>query len=388
MTELRMRVREIEQTVVEWRRYLHAHPELSFQEHQTAEFVAGTLRQFGIEVTRPTPTSVVGIVRGKQAGRVLALRADMDALPIHELNEFEFKSNNPGVMHACGHDGHTAILLGAARLLTGLTEHWRGEIRFIFQHGEELHPGGAGELVRAGVLNGVDLVLGNHLWAPLETGQIGLVYGPAMASPDCFTVQIQGRGGHAAAPHETVDAIQIGAGLVTALHQIVSRQVDPLVPAVISVCEFHAGSAHNIIADTARLVGTVRTFDKQLREEMPIKMEKIIQGICTGFGATYEFDYEYGYDPVVNNEEATRLMEEVVVEQLGAQAVNHMNPVMGGEDFSAYQAAVPGCFFFTGAGNSDKGAAYPHHHPRFTIDEDALADGMQLFTAAALKFLA
>ncbi|WP_017437833.1 M20 family metallopeptidase [Saccharococcus caldoxylosilyticus] len=387
--EIKRLVDEVKEEVIAWRRHLHANPELSFHEEKTAQFVYDTLQSFGnLELSRPTKTSVMARLIGHQPGRVVAIRADMDALPIQEENTFEFASKNPGVMHACGHDGHTAMLLGTAKILSKLRDQIQGEVRFLFQHAEELHPGGAEEMVQAGVMDGVDVVIGTHLWSPLERGKIGIVYGPMMAAPDRFFIRIHGKGGHAAMPHQTIDAIAIGAQVVTNLQYIVSRNVDPLEPLVVSVTQFVAGTTHNVIPGSVEIQGTVRSFDETLRKNVPKLMERIIKGITEAHGATYEFEFEYGYRPVINNDEVTRVIEETVREVLGEEAVDHMKPNMGGEDFSAFMQKAPGSFFYVGAGNKEKGIIYPHHHPRFTIDEDALEIGVRLFVHAAFKLLA
>lgn len=388
-TEIKQLVDEIKEEVIAWRRHLHANPELSFHEEKTAQFVYETLQSFGnLQLSRPTKTSVMARLIGDEPGKVVAIRADMDALPIQEENTFEFASKNPGVMHACGHDGHTAMLLGTAKILSRLRPQIKGEVRFLFQHAEELHPGGAEEMVQAGVMDGVDVVIGTHLWAPLETGKIGIVYGPMMASPDRFFIRIHGKGGHAALPHQTIDSIAIGAQVVTNLQHIVSRNTDPLEPLVVSVTQFIGGTTHNVIPGSVEIQGTVRSFDATLRQNVPKLMERIIKGITEAHGATYEFEYEYGYRPVINDEKVTRVIEETVREVFGEEAIDHIKPNMGGEDFSAFQQKAPGSFFYVGAGNKEKGIVYPHHHPRFTIDEDALEIGVRLFVHAAFKLLA
>jgi amidohydrolase len=388
-SELNRLVDEIKEQLVAWRRYLHQNPELSFHEEKTAQFVYETLQSFGnLELSRPTKTSVMARLIGSKPGKVLAIRADMDALPIQEENTFEFASKNPGVMHACGHDGHTAMLLGTAKILSGLKDQIKGEVRFLFQHAEELFPGGAEEMVRAGVMDGVDLVIGTHLWSSIETGKIGIVYGPMMASPDTFWITINGKGGHAALPHQTIDSIAIGAQVVTNLQHIVSRNTDPLDHLVISVTQFIGGTTHNVIPGSVKICGTVRSFDEKIRESVPKLMERVVKGITEAHGATYEFKYEFGYRPVINDEQVTRVIEETVREVFGEQALDMIKPNMGGEDFSAFQQKAPGSFFYVGAGNKEKGIFYPHHHPRFTIDEDALEIGVKMFVNAAFKLLA
>ncbi len=382
------RVEDMGEEVIGWRRHLHRNPELSFEEEETSRFVYETLESFGgLELSRPTPTSVVARLVGEGPGRVVALRADMDALPIEEENDFEFASRNPGVMHACGHDGHTAMLLGAAKILVGMREEINGEVRFLFQHAEELYPGGAEEMVEAGVMEGVDAVVGIHLWSGLEVGKIGVVYGPMLAAPDTFEISINGRGGHAAMPHQTADAIAIGAQMVANLQHVVSRNVDPLENVVVSVTKFAGGTTHNVIPGTVEMVGTVRTLNEEVRAKVPETMERIIEGITAAHDASYEFEYQRGYRPVVNDEEVTRVVEETVREVFGERALEMMTPIMGGEDFSAYQRVVPGTFVFVGAGNEAKGITYSHHHPRFTVDEDALENGVKMNVNVVLGLL-
>ncbi|WP_407928401.1 M20 family metallopeptidase [Kyrpidia spormannii] len=375
--------------VVTWRRYLHAHPELSFQEENTAQFVYDTLLSFGgFELSRPTKTSVVARLIGEAPGPVVAVRADMDALPIQEENDLPFASTNPGVMHACGHDGHTAMLLGVARVLSKLRSRLRGEVRFLFQHAEELFPGGAQELVNLGVLDGVQAVIGAHLWIPLEVGKIGVKAGELMASPDRFRIVIRGRGGHAAQPHLTVDSIAVGAQVVTNLQHIVSRYVDPLDRLVVSVTRFMAGTADNIIPESAELWGTVRCFNPELRRQAPQWIERILKGVTEAHEAEYDFEYTHGYRPVINDATVTAWLREGLEEAFGPEVIVEAVPTMGGEDFSAYQSRVAGSFFFIGAGNPDKGIVYPHHHPRFTVDEDALPIGVKALAAGVMKLLA
>lgn len=381
-------VQEVNEEVIRWRRHLHENPEVSFEEELTAQFVYDTLQSFGgLTLSRPTKTSVLATLQGGKPGKVLAIRADMDALPIEEENTFEFASRKKGAMHACGHDGHTAMLLGTAKILTHLQNEVPGEVRFIFQHAEELFPGGAEELVSAGVMDGVDAVIGIHLWASMEVGQIGIRAGALLAAPDTFEITVVGKGGHAAQPQMTVDSIAIAAQVVTNLQHVVARNTDPLDPAVLSVTKFIGGTAYNVIPNTVALAGTVRTFNPELRAAMPAVMERIIKGITEAHGATYEFRYENGYRPVINDEELTAKLRESLLETFGSDIVVEATPTMGGEDFSAYQQKTPGTFFFVGAGNTAKGIVYPHHHPRFTVDEDAFPIGVKAFVSAVFKLL-
>jgi amidohydrolase len=370
--------------VVAWRRHLHAHPELGFQEHETARYVAQVLQEIGgLEITHPTATSVLARLRSTRPGRTIALRADMDALPVAEETGLPFSSQVPGVMHACGHDGHTAILLGAARLLSARREDLGGEVRFIFQHSEELAPGGAQELVAAGVMDGVEMVAGEHLRSLLEVGQVALSSGPVQAAADEFRITIKGEGGHAAYPQLAVDSVAIGAEVVSALQHVVSRQTDPFDTLVLSVTMFHAGTAENVIPPVAEMVGTVRAFREELRRQTEGRMDKIIRGITQGHGAEYSFQYQYGYQPVVNDERVTGIVREALTRSLGEGSVIPATPTMGAEDFSAYQKMAPGVFFYVGAGNRAKGLTRQHHHGLFAIDEDCLGIGVQAMVATA-----
>ncbi|MFD3447548.1 amidohydrolase [Microbacteriaceae bacterium 4G12] len=374
--------------LIAWRRHLHKYPELSFQEKHTSQFVYDTLVSFGnLEVTRPTPYSVMAKLKGRQKGNTIAIRADMDALPIQEENEVEYGSVVPGVMHACGHDAHTAILLGTAEIFAKHKDKIDGEIRFLFQHAEEQFPGGAQEMVDAGVMEGVDYVIGLHMLSGLETGKIGIVYGPMMAAPDVFQIQVQGKGGHAAHPEETIDPIAIGAQIIANLQHIVSRRTGAFEQRVVSVTQFHSGTADNIIPSEAFLMGTVRCFQEDLRQEAAAQIQQIVKGITAAHGATYTYEYRYGYRPVVNDEEVTKVMEQSAIQLFGKESVVYISPSMGGEDFSAFLQKAPGCFIKLGSGNEQKGTTYPHHHPKFDVDEDALVPGVQLFVQATMQLL-
>jgi amidohydrolase len=368
--------------IVQWRRHLHRHPELSFEEGETAEFVASTLAGFGLEVSRPAEHAVVGRVRSDAPGPTIALRADIDALPINEESGVDFASSRPGVMHACGHDGHTAMLLGAARELaeSGVAA---GEVRFIFQPAEERAPGGARPLVEAGVMDGVDFVYGCHLWTPLDCGRVAVVPGEFMAAADFFSLTISGRGGHGGLPHLATDTVAIGSEVVANLQHVVARRIDPLAAAVVSVGSFHAGDAPNVIPGRAELSGTVRSFDAGVRARLRELVEDVARGVCAAHGAAYELDYVLGYDPVVNDERATALVRSVV----DPDALAPLDPIMGGDDFSAYLAEAPGCYAFIGAGSEESGAVHPHHHPQFRIDERALAIGVRLHVDVARRAL-
>jgi amidohydrolase len=363
-----------------WRRRLHRHPELSFQEHATARFIRDTLASFdALEIESPTETSVMARLVGGRPGRTLALRADIDALPIHEESGLPFASEIEGVMHACGHDGHTAMLLAVARLLSLQRRELSGEVRFLFQHAEELPPGGGAELVAAGVLDGVDAIFGCHLISTLERGRVAARDGACMAAGDTFAVRIHGRGGHAGFPHQSIDPIATAAQAVASLQHVVSRNSSPLESLVVSVTRITGGSADNVIPDYVDLGGTVRTFDEGVRERTRQAMARTLQGVTAAHGGTFEFEYVRAYDPVINDPKLAALVRETAAER-----TIEVDPVMAGDDFSAYLRAAPGCYFFVGAGGAD---AFPHHHPKFMIDEDALSVGIETFTHLASKFL-
>jgi amidohydrolase len=379
---------DLEGRAIAWRRHLHANPELSFEEHETSAFVEQTLRSFGgLEIERPAGTAVVARLHGGRPGKVVVLRADMDALPILEENDVPYASTRPGVMHACGHDGHTAMLLAAAQILVARRDELAGEVRFVFQHAEELPPGGARGVVDAGVVDDADLVIGVHLLSRLATGKVSSVAGAVMAAADLFTLEIIGRGGHGANPHETVDPVAVAAQVITNLQQIVARETDPFDSIVVSVTTLTAGTARNVIPGSVRLGGTVRTLSHARRAEVRDAMERVISGITSAHRATYRFDFEAGYDPVVNDVDASAAVRRAVVTELGESELVEFPPVMGGEDFSAYAAVAPAAFFWVGSGNDELGTGFPHHHPRFDIDEAALRDGIAVFVRTALDAL-
>ena len=378
---------ELEPEIIGWRRHFHEHPELSYDEHETARFVEWKLQRWGLEPERPTPTSVVARLRGDLPGPTIALRADMDALPIEEENTFEFASKHPGVMHACGHDGHTAMLLGVAQLMSRRGAELPGEVRFVFQHAEEKPPGGAVELVEAGVMEGVDAIVGAHLMSIIDTGQIVVLPGPELAAADLFEITVRGRGGHGAMPQQTVDPVAVAAQLVSALQLPVSRQTDPLDSAVLSITRIVGGSAHNVIPETVELWGTVRTFRPETREEIRESMARISESVTAAFGAEADFRWVEGYPAVVNDPRVAGVIAEAASAVVGNGGVVDIPPIMGGEDFSAYLARTPGAFVLVGARSEEAESAYPHHHPRFTVDERALPIGVAVLVRSALALL-
>lgn len=388
-SEIRGEIRALQSQLVEWRRRLHQHPELGFTEHLTAAFVAQKLQEWGIEhQTGIAKTGIVATIEGDRKGPVLAIRADMDALPIQEENNVPYRSQHDGIMHACGHDGHTAIALGTAFYLSQHRQDFAGTVKFIFQPAEE-GPGGAKPMIEAGVLNNpdVDAIIGLHLWNNLPLGTVGVRSGALMAASERFQCKILGKGGHGAMPHQTLDAIVIGTQVVNALQTIVARNVDPIESAVVTVGMFQAGTAFNVIADSAKMSGTVRYFNPQLAGYFSQRIEQVIAGICQSHGAHYELDYQPLYPPVINDTQMAELVRSVAEEVVETPTgIVPECQTMGGEDMSFFLEAVPGCYFFLGSANPSKDLAYPHHHPRFDFDETVLAMGVELFIRCVEKF--
>ncbi len=374
--------------MVAWRRHLHRNPELSFHEYNTAEMVSNILEEWGLEVHRNVGgNGVVALLKGGQEGPTVALRADMDALPIQDQKTCEYASTVPGVMHACGHDAHTATLLAVAQVLNGLKQQLKGNVKFIFQHAEELSPGGAASMIEAGALQGVDAIYGVHLFSTLQLGEVHTRAGGIMAAADEFNIEIHGKGGHAGMPHEAVDSIVVGSQLVVQLQSLVSRQVNPLEPLVISIGAFQSGNSYNVIAETALLKGTVRSFDEDMRLTAKQQVEHFAAQVCQLYGAHYTLDYRLGYPPVINHEQETERVFRVAAKQFGSSNVIETPQMMAGEDFAYYLQHVPGCFIFVGANNPAVGASYPHHHPRFDIDESAMLQAAELLVELALDVM-
>src|SRR5690625_710167 len=363
------KIDELYDETVDIRRYLHQHPELSFKEYETAKYIANFYEQLGIPYeTKVGGNGVVATLKGGKPGKTVALRADFDALPIQDQKDVPYKSTVEGVMHACGHDGHTATLLTIAKALLPHQEEIPGTVVFLHQHAEELAPGGAKPMIESGKLDHIDAFFGTHLWATVPRGIIQTNKHALMAGSDRFEIEIQGKGGHGAAPHETKDAIVIGTQLVQQLQQIVSRRLDPLKTAVVTVGTFHAGTAFNIIADSVKIGGTVRYLEQDVQGQIQKEMEMIIKGTCESHGVTYTFDYFKGYPPLINHPADAELIMDSAKTIAGVEEVQDILPIMGGEDFSYYIIDKPGAYFFTGA----KKEGYPHHHPMFDFDEKAM----------------
>ncbi|MED4752882.1 amidohydrolase [Brevibacillus choshinensis] len=387
--QLKELLQAMEPQIISWRRHLHQHPELSFQEEKTPALIAGILRELKFDEVRTGVggRGVVGVLRGSRPGAVVALRADFDALPIQDQKEVEYKSTVPGVMHACGHDAHTSQLLGLASVLASRREEFVGEIRFLFQHAEEESPGGAIQMAEDGAVDGVDAIFGVHLWSMLPVGKVFISGGPIMANTDDFVIEIKGRGGHGAVPEETIDSIVIGSQIVGNLQTIASRNISPLASVVVTVGTFNGGDNNNIIADSCRLTGTVRTFLPDVRDRAEQRLIEIGEGTAAMLGGSANVLYERGYPAVINSEKEASIAREAAIAAFGEERVEPMKPLMGGEDFSYYLEKVPGAYLFVGAGNPDKLAKYPHHHPRFDIDEDSMLIAGELLGRTALRYL-
>ena len=372
------------------RRDLHAHPELGFQEVRTAGIVAEKLGALGYEVvTGVGQTGVVGILGSAQPDtRTVLLRFDMDALPIDEANEVPYRSQTPGVMHACGHDAHVAIGLGVATLLARRQAELPGTIKLMFQPAEETVDG-ALSMIRDGVLEGpkVDVALGLHVSSTFPTGTAVVRSGAMMASADEIRIVVHGRGGHAAHPEQAIDAVLVGAQIVCALQTIVARNLNPEETGVVTIGSLQAGEAHNVIAETATLRGTIRSFSGEVRELLHRRVREVATGIATTFGATADVHIRMGVDPTVNAPGPTAVMYEAVSAVLGAEQINTTYRTTGGEDFSAVLSRVPGNFFFLGARDDERGFNYPHHNPRFDIDETCLPQGVAILCDAAVRCL-
>ena len=375
------KVLDLEQEMIDLRRKLHADPELSFKEFHTTELLISELQKIpGLEIQRPTKTGVVAVLKGGAGeGRTIALRADIDALPITEETDVPFASKNPGVMHACGHDGHTVMLLYAARLLAEERDKLKGEIRFIFQHAEELPPGGAIEMQKAGVTKGVDEIYGIHLQSGIPTGVFGSRKGALTSATDRFDIKIIGKGGHSAFPETCVDPMIVAGELIGSLQTLVSRSIAAVEPAVVSICMISAGSAYNIIPGEVSITGSTRTFSRETRAKLPGLMERIVKGLCDAHGATYEFSFSEGYASVINDPELTRIASGIIRQSFGEDHYREIDPLMPGEDFSAFLLDCPGFFADLGTFNGDPRYGVPHHNKLYCMDESALKYGVQFF---------
>lgn len=374
--------------MVRWRRYLHQHPELSFRETETARWIAGKLEEFGCDIQSGVGGhGIVVTIKGGLPGPVIALRADIDGLPIQDEKQCDYASRTPGVMHACGHDGHTAALLAVADFYSKHKNKLEGERRLLFQPAEEVTPGGAIGMIEDGALQGVDVIYGVHLWTPLLYGSAATRPGAFMSAADEFVIDIEGKGGHGGLPHGAIDAVVVGSALVQGVQAIVSRNVNPLHPAVVTIGSFQAGTTNNIIAERCQLKGTVRSFDEKTRFMIHDRLESMIRHTCEMYGAKHSYHMRVGYPPVVNDEQEAGRFFSVAESIFGSDNLVHAEAITVAEDFSYYLQQVPGCFMFVGAGNPDCGASYSHHHPKFDFDERAMLHSAQLLIGMAENYV-
>jgi amidohydrolase len=378
-------------SLVKLRRELHQYPELAYQEFKTSERIAKESSRLKLKVKKGVAkTGVVGILEGKKNGMTVALRADMDALPILEQTNFPYKSKNKGVMHACGHDLHMTCVIGAATILSEMTDELKGNVKFIFQPSEEVHPGGAKPMIQAGVLKNPNVsgVFGLHCDSAIPVGKIGVRDGPMMAQADDFDIVVLGKGGHGARPHDGVDAIVVASQIIQALQTIPSRKISPVEPVVISVGKIEGGTARNIICDRVTLKGTARSLNQEVARKIPQLLKEIASGIAKSAGASAEVDYHTGYPVLVNHPKATNLARNTISKMFGKEAIFEIpKPMMGAEDFAYYLEKVPGSFLRLGIRNPNRNAIYPWHHPKFTVDEDAIKIGASVLAGIAFDFL-
>lgn len=393
LNSVKENVHVVSDKVVSLRRALHARPELGFEEEKTAALVSTTLKELGLQVTENVggSTGVVGLLEGDKPGKTIALRADMDALPIQEVADVPYRSRVPGVMHACGHDAHVAMLLGTAEVLSKFKKGLKGNVKFIFQPGEE-GKGGGKVMVESGVLEAprVDAIFALHVWPELPLGTVGYRHGTIMASSDHFRLVVEGKSAHGASPHHSIDALLIGSMVVQALQTIVSRNLSPVEPGVISIGSFHSGSSYNVIPGKAELMGTVRAANRETAEVFRHLIEERIHGIVSGMGGSYQLVYDVGYPPTINDSDMTVLLKEVAAGVVGDENLYHMPaPSMCGEDFSFYLQRVPGSYFYLGVGPNEPDQGFPGlHHPSFDFcDANILPVGVEIFTLLALNFL-
>jgi len=382
-------VDSINDSVIEMRHELHEHPELSGDEVHTKHLVKIALEKLGYEIKEfDSHYGLIADLRVNSSDKFVAIRADMDALPILERTGKSYSSKVEGIMHACGHDSHTAIAIGSAIAISNIKDELNGNVRFIFQPSEESKDGGSVEMIEGGALEGVEAIFGLHSYPYLKTGEIGFKYGVMMASADIFKVEVKGIASHGARPHEGVDAILVTSMIVNSLNHIVSRRIDPLHPAVISLGTITGGQASNIICDNVVLTGTVRTINEGVRNSIPLMMEESIKGVCKSMGAEYSFEYTYGQPELINSNSMVDIVVGEAKEIIGEDGcIDLVDPVMGGEDFSEYLKSVDGAFFRLGTCREDKDSCFPQHNSKFDVDDDALKVGMKILGASAIEFL-
>ncbi|MCC0640610.1 MULTISPECIES: M20 family metallopeptidase [unclassified Clostridioides] len=372
--------------VIKLRREFHENPEKSMEEFRTSKRIKEELDKIGVPYVSSGGTGVVATIKGNNPGKTVALRGDMDALQVVECTEVEYKSKNEGLMHACAHDGHTSMLLGAAKVLNDIKDDINGTVKLFFQPGEEVGKG-ARAMIKDGAMEGVDGVFGIHLWSDVECGTVSVEEGPRMASADFFKITVKGKGGHGSLPHQGVDAVLASSALVMNLQSMVSREVSPLEPLVVSVGILNSGTRFNVIASEAVLEGTIRLFNPELRKQIPTILERIAKSTAEAYRAEAELEYGYLTPAVINDRECSKIATEAVIKLFGKESIALFEKVTGAEDFAEFMNIAPGALAFVGARNEAKGACYPHHHGCFNIDEDALEIGTALYVQYAVDFL-
>ncbi len=390
MNNIRAKINKYKEEVIRIRRDLHKHPEVGFDLERTSNLVSDKLKELGFDVkTNIAKTGIVGLIEGNEAGPTIALRADMDALPIKEQTELSFASVEDDKMHACGHDGHTAILLGVAMVLAEIKDELKGKVKLIFQPAEE-GPGGAKPMIEEGVMKNpeVDAILGLHIWLEIEAGKVGVKEGPLFASIDEVDIDIKGESSHGASPHQGVDAVVVAADLINSFQTIVSRNINPIDSAVITIGKINGGYVRNVIADNVRLEATVRSLNPDVRKKLEEEIYKKVEKICSASDADYEIDYRNLYPPLLNDNKINGLVKNNAIKVMGAENVIDIEePTMGGEDFAFFLKEVPGTFFLLGGRNEGKEITAPHHNPNFTFDEDIMTDGIEIMINSVINFL-
>lgn len=385
--EIKELAKKYKDYVIKMRREFHQIPEPSLHEYETSKKIQEELSKMGVKYKVVADTGVVAEIGGKIEGKGVALRADIDGLQVKECTCVDYASKNEGMMHACGHDGHIAMLLGAAKVLKEIENSIKGKVKLYFQPGEEVATGAKKILAEAPLKNEVDGCFAIHLWADVPTGKISVEEGPRMASADIFKIEITGKGGHGSLPHQTIDSVVVGSAVVMNLQSIVSREISPIDSAVVTVGSFHSGTRFNVIANQATLEGTVRTFSKDTTKKIEEAIRRVVKSTCESYRATGEVSYTYGTLPVINDSTCSKIAEGAVEKLLGKEGIAKFEKITGGEDFCYFMDEVPGALAFVGMRNEEKEAKYPHHHEKFNMDEDALEYGVGLYAQFAVDFL-
>lgn len=386
-SKLKAAIQIYSEELTELRRKLHSQPEIAWEEKRTTAFVCDYLDQLGIPYHRTEPTGVIANIQGGKPGKTVALRGDMDALPVEELNKnLPYVSKEDGKMHACGHDAHTAMLLIAAKALNEIKDELPGKVRLIFQPAEEIAQG-AKEMVRQGAMEGVDNVFGIHIWSQMPTHKVSCTPGPSFASGDFFTVSFKGKGGHGAMPHDCIDAAIVASSFVMNVQSVVSRTIDTQKPAVLTIGRMDVGTRFNVIAENAWIEGTARCFDPETRDHIEKQLQHYAEHVAATYGATAKVEYMRGSQAVINDEYSAKLVQKVASEAFGEDVLFNEKPTMGGEDFSFFLDKAPGSFALVGSGNPEKDTEWVHHHGKFNIDEEALVTGAELYAQYAWAYL-